>query len=91
MHAFNLICCRSIGPRSSDLQRVEPFSNYYREKKLAELASIIKGVSYPGISYTGLNTNANVGTQTRTKTKGASSQRKRQFKLKELGKLVRDL
>jgi hypothetical protein len=61
---------------------VKSASSYYREKKLAELGAVIKGVSYPGISYVGVKkTNA-------TKTKSASNVEKSQ-KLKELGKLVR--
>jgi hypothetical protein len=71
---------------------LNPFLTIIEEREsYPSLLLSLKGVSYPGISYTVLNTNANVGTQTRTKTKGASSQRKRQFKLKELGKLVRGL
>ena len=47
--------------------RIKAGSNYRRERKLSELASIIRGVSYPGISYVGVRkTNSN----TRTKTKG---------------------
>jgi hypothetical protein len=61
---------------------IKSASSYYREKKLAELGTVIKGVSYPGISYAGeKKTNA-------TRTKGASSA-ERQFKLKELGRLIR--
>ena len=45
--------------------RIKSASSYRREKKLASLASIIKGVSYPEISY--------VGSFTKTKTKAASS------------------
>ena len=45
---------------------VKSASSYYKSRKLLELAAIIKGVSYPSISYVG---NANF----RTKTKGASS------------------
>jgi hypothetical protein len=61
---------------------IKSASSYYREKKLAELASIIKGVSYPSISY--------VGSFTKSKTKAASSIEKSQ-KLKELGKMIRGL
>ncbi|MGA7693128.1 MAG: hypothetical protein WCA61_12570 [Nitrososphaeraceae archaeon] len=70
---------------------VKSASSYYKSRKLLELAAIIKGVSYPSISYVG---NANF----RTKTKGASSSEvaarkpgpiEREVKLKELGKLVR--
>ena len=70
---------------------VKSASSYYKSRKLLELAVIIKGVSYPSISYVG---NANF----RTKTKGASSsevqqenlgQSREKSSLKELGKLVR--
>jgi hypothetical protein len=61
------------------------------ERKLSEPASIIRGVSYPGISYVGVRkTNSN----TRTKTKAASamaSSVERQFKLKELGRMIRGI
>ena len=71
--------------------RIKAGSNYRRERKLSELASIIRGVSYPGISYVGIRkTNSN----TRTKTKAASamaSSAERQFKLKELGRMVKGL
>jgi hypothetical protein len=76
---------------------IKSASSYYKDKKLSELASIIKGVSYPGISYAGIKkTNANI--RTKTNAKGASNpqiQRKpgyleRQFKLMELGKMIRD-
>jgi proline racemase len=62
--------------------------SYYREKKLAELGAVIKGISYPGISYVGVNkSNANT-----TKTRSASNAYvERQFKLKELGRIVRGL
>ena len=62
---------------------IKSASSYYREKKLAELGAVIKGVSYPGILYVGVEkTNA-------PKTKGASNaERERQFKLKELGRMV---
>ena len=71
--------------------RIKAASGYRRERKLSELASIIKGVSYPGISYAG---------KKKTKTKGASYTGnlpiklvplERQFKLKELGRLIRGL
>jgi len=66
---------------------IKSASSYYKEKKLAELGAVIKGVSYPGISYAGIKkTNENI----RTKTKGASNT-ERELKLKELGKLVRGL
>jgi hypothetical protein len=66
--------------------RIKAASSYRREKKLAELMSVIKGVSYSGISYVGIKSNAN----TKTKAKGASNaERERQFKLKELGRMVR--
>jgi hypothetical protein len=55
---------------------------------LAELGAVIKGISYPGISYVGVNkSNANT-----TKTRSASNASiERQFKLKELGRIVRGL
>ena len=51
-------------------------------KRLSELAPIIKGISYPGISNVGVKkTNAN--TQTKAITKGASyANGDRQYKLK---------
>jgi hypothetical protein len=63
---------------------IKSASSYYREKKLAELSAVIKGVSYPGILYVGVKkTNP-------TKSKGASaSNAEKQFKLKELGKMIR--
>ena len=73
---------------------VKSTSSYYKQKKLSELSAIIKGVSYPGISYVDVK-KTNV-----TKTKGASNvgnlPRKsnpldRQFKLKELGRMIRGL
>jgi hypothetical protein len=71
--------------------QIKAGSSYRRERKLSELASITIGVSYPRISYVGVRkTNSN----TRTKTKAASdmaSRAERQFKLKELGKMVRGL
>lgn len=84
---------------NKDLQkptvRIKAASSYRREKKLAELAAVIKGVSYPGISY--------AGTKTKTNAKGASVVDKekkitlrrysilseKQKKLKELGRLIR--
>ena len=60
---------------------IKSASSYYREKKLAELGAVIKGISYPGISFVGVKkTNA-------TKTKGASSVEKSR-KLKELGRTI---
>ena len=59
-------------------------SSYFREKKLAELGAVIRGVSYPSVSYVGVK-KANV-----TKTKGTSNA-ERQFKLKELGRMIRGL
>jgi hypothetical protein len=56
------------------------------ERMLSELASVIKGISYPGISYVGAGVKANANF--RTKTKGASTQLEKQFKLKELGRMV---
>lgn len=65
---------------------IKSASSYYREKKLAELSAVIKGISYPGISYVGVNkSNANT-----TKTRSASNAYvERQFKLKEPGRIVR--
>ena len=65
---------------------VKGASSYYRQKKLSELGSIIRGTSYPSLEPI-----------TMFLTKGASkiniSQKpgpiEREFKLKELGKLVR--
>jgi hypothetical protein len=59
--------------------RVKGASSYRKERKLAELASVIRGVSYPTISYTG------------TKTKAASSISwvEKSQKLKELGRMIR--
>jgi hypothetical protein len=79
---------------------IKSASSYYNQKKLSDLAAIIKGTSYPGISYLGVRTraNGNTRTKTKTKTKGASNTgnvpRKsglleRQFKLKELARLIR--
>jgi hypothetical protein len=78
---------------------IKAASSYIREKKLAELGALIRGVSYPGISYVGVKANTNYNTRTKTNAKGASNpqaqtQRKpdyleRQVKLKELSKLVR--
>jgi hypothetical protein len=59
-------------------------SSYYREKKLAELGAVNRGVFYSGISYVGeKKINA-------TRTKAASSA-ERQFKLRDLGKIVRGI
>jgi hypothetical protein len=52
-----------------------------KQRKLSELASIIKGVSYPGISYAGEN-------KEKAKTKASSSIEKSQ-KLRELAKIVK--
>jgi hypothetical protein len=77
---------------------IKSASSYYNQKKLSDLAAIIKGVSYPGISYAGVKTNASANTKTKTKTKGASNSEnvprksgpsERQFKLKELARLIR--
>jgi hypothetical protein len=74
--------------------RIKGASSYRREKKLAELAAVISGVSYPSISYAG----------TKTKTKSASSssfanyskvnsplalEKEKKFKLKELGRMIK--
>jgi hypothetical protein len=58
---------------------------YKRERKLSELAAVIKGVSYPGISYM----SANAG-EKKAETKAASSIEKSQ-KLKELELLIKGL
>jgi hypothetical protein len=63
--------------------RIKSASSSRKERKLSELASIIKGVSYPSVSYVGVKkTNA-------PKTKGASNSNVRAAKLRELGMLVR--
>jgi hypothetical protein len=71
---------------------IKSASSYYREKKLAELCAVIKGVSYPGISYVGsFRKTENSGSIKKTnpiKSKGASIAEKSQ-KLKELGKMIR--
>jgi hypothetical protein len=54
-----------------------------RERALSELAAVISGLSYTGISY--------AGAIEKTKTKDASSQLERQYKLKELGRMVKGL
>gem|GEM_PF-1741044 len=71
--------------------RIKAASSYRREGKLSELASIVKGVSYSTILYPSLKTCANSNNKTKTNVKGASSQLERQFKLKELGKLIRGI
>jgi hypothetical protein len=72
--------------------RIKAASSYRRERKLSELASLITGTSYPRVSFVGEKDN-------KTKTKGASSPDtgnlptklvplERQFKLKELARLI---
>jgi hypothetical protein len=78
--------CSYCSNKEKPTVRIKAASSYRRERKLSELASIIKGVSYPEISYVGAIEKTNA-----TKTKGASSQLEKQFKLKELGKMARGL
>ena len=70
--------------------KVKSASSYKRERKLSELASIIKGTSYSSISYP--------ESFKKVKTKGSSSPGnlpikliplERQFKLRELARLIR--
>lgn len=65
--------------------RIKAASSYYKDKKLSGLAAIIKGLSYPEISY------VDVRKTNPTKSKGASSisNVEKSQKLKELGKLIR--
>ena len=60
-------------------ERYDMCSKCDKQRKLSELAFIIRGVSYSGISYAG---------EKKTETKSASSA-ERQFKLKELARLIR--
>lgn len=89
----HLQTCSDCRERYSQSQkptvRIKGASSYRRERKLSELASVIKGISYPGISYVGAVVKANANFI--TKTKGASTQLEKQFKLKELGRMVRGL
>jgi hypothetical protein len=81
--------CSKNNPQKPTV-RIKAASSYRRERKLSELASIIKGVSYPSISYADTKTSPQFWGNVRTKTKGASNA-ERQFKLKELGRLIRGL
>jgi hypothetical protein len=85
-HLATCSYCSKNNPQKPTV-RIKAASSYRREKrreergeKLSELASVIRGVSYPSISYVG----------TIAKTKAASSLEKSQ-KLKELGRLIRGL
>jgi hypothetical protein len=77
--------CDKYSQQQKPTVRIKAASSYRRERKLSELYAIIKGVSYPGISY------VDVRKTKTTNAKGASSQLERQFKLKELGKMIKGL
>ena len=87
------ICDKEKERNQKPTVRIKAASSYRRERKLSELGALISGAStsYPSISY-------NIG----NKTKGASSTStdsgnlptklvplERQFKLKELARLIR--
>jgi hypothetical protein len=76
--------CDKYSQQQKPTVRIKAASSYRRERKLSELSAVIKGVSYPGISY------VNVRKTKTTNVKGASSV-ERQFKLKELVKMIRGL
>ena len=78
----HLRTCPDCQKRQKPTIRVKGASAYRREIKLSELASLIKGISYPTIEY--------VGVKTSCKTKAASSVEKYQ-KLKELARLIRGI
>jgi hypothetical protein len=60
--------------------RSKAASTIRRERKLSELAALITGASYPGVSFVDV----------KTKTKGASSSCvEKSQKLKELARLIR--
>jgi hypothetical protein len=63
------------------IRRLDMYSDCDKKRKLSELASIIRGVSYPGISFAG---------EKKTKTK-CSSMDVKAAKHRELGKLVRGI
>jgi hypothetical protein len=75
-------------PQQKPTVRVKAASSHRRERKLSELAAVIKGVSYSSIAYAGKK-KSNANANTRSRTRGASSQLERQFKLKELARLIR--
>jgi hypothetical protein len=88
--------CSYCSNKEKPTVRIKAASTIRRERKLSELASIIKGVSYPAISYVGEKTNTSI----KTKAKAASYTGnlpiklvplERQFKLRELGRLIRGL
>jgi hypothetical protein len=91
-HLVTCFYCNKNAQRKIQIQkptvRIKAASSYRRERKLSELASIIKGVSYSTILYPSLKTCAN--SKTKTNVKGASSLERSQ-KLKELDRLVRGL